>query len=158
MISVRLAETKDDVVLAYQAYAAMHAEGLAPADATLSPLKVLTNLFRFMNGPASVLLLVMDGESLAGVLALVESGYWFSETGRFIEDKGLYVAPAYRDGDAIKLLLSAAQETGDDAGCPVFITIFNGQRKRGSHSQWERVGATLGYINKGAILAHYPES
>lgn len=156
MIEVRLAESKEDVVLAYQAYAAMHGEGLAPPDATLSPLKTLTNLFRFMSDPGSVLLLAMDGASVAGVLVLAESTYWFSETGRYISDKGLYVLPQYRGGEAAKVLLSAAQEAGDDAGCPVFITIINERRKRGSRSDWERIGATLGYINKGATLAHYP--
>jgi hypothetical protein len=142
--------------MALRAYRQMHDEGGVPG--TFSPVKTLTNLFRFMKGPGSVLLLVMDGDVVAGVLVLCESGYWFSEDGRFLEDKGLYVVKDYRDGDALKLLLETAANVGDDAKLPVFITINNGRRTRGGRSAWERVGATLGYVNRGATLAHYPEN
>lgn len=155
-VDVIIAETKVDAVRAFQTYAKMHAEGGVPG--SFSPLKALTSVLRFMQGPGSVVLLAMDGEDAVGVLSLVEAGFWFSEDGRFFEDKGLYIVPGARGGDALKLLLEDAKNLSDDTGIPIFITINSGRRKRGVRSDWERVGATIGYSNRGATLAHFPEN
>lgn len=154
-VEVHMAEGEVDAVLAFRAYSQMHAEGGIPC--SFSPLKTLTNVLRFMKGPGSVVLLAMDGDFVAGVLTLAECTYWCSETDKLLEDKGLYVTPDHRGGDALKLLLDAAKIISDDAGFPVFITINNGRRMRGARSEWERIGATLGYLNRGATLAHYPK-
>lgn len=154
MLEVHMADGEVDAVLAFRAYSQMYAEGGIPG--SFSPVKTLTHVLRFMKGPGSVVLLVMDGDLVAGVLSLVEQGYWYSEDSRWIGDAGLYVLPDYRNGEAMKLLLEQAKIAGDDAGLPVFITILNGRRKRGGRSEWERLGATLGYSNRGATLAHFP--
>lgn len=154
-IEIHMAEGEIDAILAFRAYAQMHQEGGVPG--TISPIKMLTNIFRFMNGPGSVVLLAMEGDLVAGVLTLTEETCWYSEDARVIGDKGLFVLKDHRDGDAAKQLLEAAQKVGDDAGLPVFITINSGRRKRGARSEWERIGATLGYVNRGATLAHFPK-
>lgn len=155
MVEVHMADDEVDAVLAFRAYKQMYDEGGIPG--SFGPVKALTHVLRFMKGPGSVVLLAMDGDLVAGVLTLAESGFWFNDDGRWIEDKGLYVLPAYRDGDAFKLLLEAAKDISDDTGLIVVITINNGRRKRGGRSGWERIGATLGYTNRGATLAHFPE-
>lgn len=154
-LEVRLAEGEADAIAAFKAYQQMHAEGCVPG--AFDPLKTLTNVLRFIKGPGSVVLLAMDGDTLAGVLTLAESSYWYNQTDKWLCDKGLYVLPEHRNGEAFALLLDAAKSISDDTGLAVFIFINNGNRKRGGRSPWERVGLTLGYENRGAILAHSPE-
>ena len=154
-IEVRMAEDEVDAVIAYRGLKQMHGEGGIPG--TFDDLKVLTNVLRMVKGPGSVVFLAMDGDELAGVLPLWEQGYWYS-TDRHLIDKGFYVVPAHRGGEAGKLLLEMAKRTADDTGLPIFITIFNGRRRRGGRSDWERLGATLGYHPQGAVLAHFPET
>lgn len=160
MIDIRMAEDEADAILAYRAYARMHAEGGVPgANRPLNHLKTLTNVLRMVKGPNSAVIMAMDGDNLAGVLSLVENTYWFGDDDdRFLIDKGLYVAPDYRGGDVLKMLLDAAVNLSDDTGLPVYVTINNLKRRRGAGSKWERIGATLGYINQGAMMAHIPET
>lgn len=153
-IALHMADGPVDAIHAFKAYTAMYAEGLVPG--TFSAQKALTNVLRFVNGPDSVVMLAMDGAQCAGVLTLVKSGCWYSETSRVMEDKGFYVLPTYRGGDARRVLLQGAIDLSDDTGLPVFITVNNGRRKRGTRSDWERIGVTLGYENRGATLAHFP--
>lgn len=155
-IEVVMAESDVDALLAFRAYQQMHAEGTVPG--TIHPVKMLTLLLRWVKGPGSVVLLAMDGDNVAGVLTLVENGFWYAlDSETYLSDRGFYVLPDYRGGEVSKLLLNAAKTVGDDAGLSVFITINNGRRKRGGRSGWERIGATLGYVNRGAVLAHIPE-
>lgn len=154
-LEVRLAETKEDAEAVFSLYRQMHAEGCVPPSA-FHALKTMTNVMRLVSGPGSCVLMAMDGDDVAGVLSLYEEAYWWSED-RHITDKGLYVRPEWRDGGALDLLLNAAKNLSDDTGLPVYLTIFNARRRRGGRSGWERVGATLGYINHGATIAHFPE-
>jgi GNAT superfamily N-acetyltransferase len=156
MIEVTMAEGEVDAVLAFRAYSRMYEEGGIPG--TFSAVKTLTNILRFIKGPDTVVLLAIDGDLVAGVLTLAKESFWFSEDGCFIGDKGLYVLPEYRNGETIKALLEAAKTVSEDTGLMVLITINNEKRKRGGRSEWERIGATLGYINRGATLAHTPET
>lgn len=159
-LSLRLAEDHVDAVLIFRALKAMHDEDGVPGE--FIPIKVLTRLMRVINGPGddgganSAALMAMDGDELVGFLLLWEETFWFNES-KFLGDKGLYVLPEHRGGDAGKLLLQGAIDASDDCGLPVFITINNGRRKRGSRSPWERVGATLGYTPRGATMAHFPK-
>jgi len=157
MLEVIMAESDVDAFLALRAYERMHTEGTVPG--RLDPVKTFAHLLRWVKGPGSVVLLAMDGDNIVGALTLVESTSWFAnDADTFLSDRGFYVMPEYRDGEAAKLLLDAAKTIGDDTKLPVFITINNGKRKRGGRSEWERVGATLGYLNRGATMAHYPEN
>lgn len=160
-----MAETERDVVLVFRAYKQMHDEGLVPG--SFNPTKVLSNVMRLVKGQGACVFMVMDGDKLAAVLSLLEQSYWYADDSRLpagqrndkhLIDKGLYVLPEYRDGEAIDMLLAQAKETADQLGIPCFLFIFNAKRKRGARSGWERAGATLGYTNRGAILAHYPEA
>lgn len=153
-IELRIGENEQDAVLTFKAYKAMHDEGLVPG--SFDPVKTLRNVLRMVKEPGACVLMVMDGPELAGVLSLYEDGYWWSHD-THLTDKGLFIYPDYRDGEAFAVLMEAAARTSDDLGLPVFITVFNGRRKRGGRSKWERVGATLGYDNRGATIAHYPE-
>ena len=154
MLEVKLAEDEVDAVLTFRALKQMHDEGGLPG--TFDALKVLANVLRMVRDPGGAVLMAMDGDVLCGVLPLWEQGYWFSSTDRHLIDKGFYVLPDHRNGEAGKLLLDTAKQASDDCGLPVYITIFNGRRKRGGRSQWERVGATLGYTPMGAMMAHFP--
>lgn len=155
-VEVRMAEGEEDAIRAFRLYKQMHDEGSVPG--TFHPLKTLSHILRFINGPDSLVLLAMEGGQAVGVLSLVKAGLWWSEDGRFFEDKGLYVVPEHRDGEALKLLLDDVVNLSNDTGIPVFITINSGRRRRGGRSEWERIGATLGYVNRGATLAHFPEN
>jgi len=146
--AIKLAEGDVDAIHAFRAYQTMHGEGLVPG--AFDALKTLTNVLRMVRGPGSAVLLAMDGEACAGVLSLWEDGYWWNHE-RHLIDKGLYVYPAYRDGEAFGLLLNAAKQASDDAGLPLYITIRNLKRPRGHHS-------VRGFINLGATLAHFPEA
>lgn len=155
MIDIRMAEDDADIVLVFRAFLMMHAEGCVPGP--INQVKTLTNVARMVRGPNSAVIMAMAGDDeLAGVLALVEDGYWWNDD-RFLADKGLYVLPNHRDGDAFERLLGAAAQAGDDAGMAVYLTINNIKRKRGGGSKWERIGATLAYTKQGAILAHTPQ-
>lgn len=155
-LELRIAENMLDVVLVFRAYKQMHEEGLVPG--SFKDEKVLGNVLRLMQGPGSIVLMVMDGDKLAGVISLIEQSYWYSED-RHLIDKGLYVLPEYRDGESLKMLMDAAKNAAEDLGLPCYLFVFNAKRPRGGRrSEWERVGATLGYTNRGAILAHFPET
>jgi hypothetical protein len=150
-----MAEGAQDAILAFRAYKEMHEASDFPG--TFSPVKTLTHILRFIQGPDSVVFLAFDGEDAIGVLTLTKGSFWFSEDGMCLEDKGLFVRAKHR-GEAGKLLLEAARDLSNDTGLIVFITIINGRRKRGGRSEWERIGATLGYSNLGATMAHFPET
>lgn len=154
-LDLRIAENEQDAVLAFQAYKQMHDEGGVPGG--FVPLKTLTNILRMMKGPGSCVLMAMDGEKLAGIISLYQQAYWYGDD-RHLIDKGLYVLPEYRDSEALDLLMSSAQHLSDDLGIPCYLFIFNAKRRRGALSKWERIGATLGYTNRGAIIAHFPEN
>jgi hypothetical protein len=155
-LELRMAENERDAVLVFRAYKQMHEEGLVPG--ALNERKLLFRVLGMVKTPGSVVLMVMDGDTLAGVISLYEQSYWYSDD-RHLIDKGLYVVPEYRDGAAFDMLLDAAKSLSDDLGIPCFLFIFNAKRKRGGQrSGWERAGATLGYTNRGAILAHHPET
>lgn len=154
-LELRVAEGRDDAIKAFVLFKAMHEEGLVPG--SFHPLKTLSNVLRMVNGPGSCVLMAMNGDEAVGVLGLFEEAYWWSED-RFLGDKGFYVLPKYRDAGAFDVLLQAAQQAGDDLGLQVVITIANHRRKRGTRSKWERVGATLGYSNLGAVIARDPEN
>jgi hypothetical protein len=157
MLEVRLAQDEADAMLVFHALKAFYDEGGVPG--SFDPVKVLANVLSMVKDRGRCALMAMDGDTLAGVLCLVESGpYWWSTTDRFIEDKGFYVYPQYEAGDAGKLLLETARALSDHRQMPVYISIFNARRKRGARSKWERVGATLDYNPRGAVLAHFPEN
>lgn len=153
-IEIRLGEDEVDAVMAFRALKQMHEEGTVPGG--FDEVKVLSNLLRMVKGPNSAVLLAMDGEQLAGVLTLWQQDYWYSSADRHLIDKGFYVLPEHRNSDAARQLLRAAMQVSEDTRQPVYITIFNGRRKRGGRSEWERLGATLGYNPQGAVLAHFP--
>lgn len=154
-VELRIAESEQDIALIFRAYKQMHDEGGVPG--TFHQMKTMTNIVRLVRGPGACVLMAMDGDELAGVLSLYEEAYWWSEDSH-IGDKGFYILPEYRQGDAFSVLMTAAKQASDDSGLPVFITIFNAKRRRGAHAEWERIGATLGYINQGAAIAHFPET
>ena len=87
-VEVHMAEGEIDAILAFRAYKLMYDEGGIPG--TFSPVKTLTHVLRFVQGPGSVVLLAMDGDLLAGVLTLTESGFWFSECGSNISLRRSY--------------------------------------------------------------------
>jgi hypothetical protein len=156
MIEIRLAQDEVDAVLVFRALKSFYDEGGVPG--TFSEVKTLANVLSMVRDPGRAALMAMDGETVAGVLCLVEEGpHWWSEVDYFIQDKGFYVFPQYRQGDAGKLLLQEAKLLSNHRQMPVYVSIFNGRRKRGGRSEWERVGATLGYQPRGAVLAHFPE-
>lgn len=156
-LEVRMAADEVDAVLVFRALKAFHDGGGVPG--AFDPVKVLANVLSMVRDPGRTALMAMDGDIVAGVLCLVRAGnYWWSSTDSFIEDKGFYVYPQYEGQDAGKLLLDEAKALSDHMRLPVFITVFNGRRKRGGRSQWERLGATLGYQPRGAVLAHFPEN
>lgn len=146
-LELRIAENEQDAVLAFRAYKEMHSDGFAPG--SFHPVKTLTNLLRVIKGPGSALLMAMDGDKLAGVLALIEQSYWYSEDRNLI-DKGLYVLPEYRDSGALDILLDAAADLSDDLGIICFIFRLNGVSRRGASSQarWKR---------GGNIIIHFPK-
>lgn len=154
-VEVRSADGEADAILVYRAFKAMHQEGGIPGP--FHDLKVLTNVLRLVNGPGSVVLMAMDGDTLHGVLGLYQQTYWFNEEA-FLEDKGFYVLPEHRDGAAFDALLTEAKALSDTTGLSIYITLNNGLRKRGGRSKWERRGMTLGYHPQGAVLAHSPEN
>lgn len=152
-ITFRLAEDDADAILVFRTYIEMHDEGCVPGP--IDKVKTLTNCIAMVQGPKSAVLMAMDGDEIAGVLALVEDGYWWN-TERCLADKGLYVRKNFRGTDAIDILLSEAIALSDQTGLPLYITINNLMRRRGGKSPWERLGITLGYHPQGAVLAHYP--
>lgn len=155
-LELRIAETEQDAVLAFLAYKKMYDEGLVPG--SFYPVKVLARLLRMMQGPDSCVFMVMDGDKLAGVLSLWREPYWYGfDDDLHLSDKGLYVMPEYRGGETFNMLLDGAREASDTLGIPCYLTVFNFKRQRGGRSKWERLGATLGYINRGAVIAHFPE-
>lgn len=155
-LELRIAETEQDAVLAFRAYKQMYDEGLVPG--SFHGVKVLTRLLRMVQGPGSCVFMVMDDDKLAGVVSLWREPYWYGfDDDLHLADKGLYVLPEYRDGEAFQMLLDAAQNASDTLGLPCFLTVFNFKRRRGGRSKWERLGATLGWPNRGAVIAHFPE-
>lgn len=155
-ITVRPAESELDLVMAMRAYKEMHDGGTVPG--SFSARKTFSSLISFIQGPGSVVLLALDeaGE-LLGLITLAQQSFWFSEDGRCLIDKGLYVRPGEASDGACKALLEAAANLADDMKLDLFITVFNSKRKRGAKSQWARAGETIGYTNRGAVLAHLQE-
>lgn len=151
-VKIRMAESEQDAVLVFKAFQMMHAGGTVPGP--IDNLKTLTNVIRLVKGPRSCVLMAMAGDELAGICGLIQDVYWWNHD-EFLTDKGLFVLPKYENGGTFQALIKAAQQAGDDLGIPVYLTINNGRRKRGAGSKWERIGATLGYTNRGAILAHF---
>jgi GNAT superfamily N-acetyltransferase len=155
-MAVEVREARDDVdcVLVHGAYMMMHAEGGIPGrvDAQMAMEKV----FRWRDGPGSVIFMAMDDDELVGILSVTEAKYWWNGD-PFLEDKGFYVLPEYRGGEAGGLLLKAARDLSDGVGQDCYITIMNGLRQRGARSDWERAGFTIGYHPRGAVLVHRPE-
>lgn len=154
-LELKVAESPEDIVMVFRAYKAMHDEGLAPG--TFDGGKALSRIMRWVAGPNSFVLMVMDGDNLAGVVTMIEETYWWSKDDSCLADKGLYVLPEYRDGGAFELLLGAVRDASSDLGVPAAVTIQNIKRKRGARTAWERIGATLGFGILGAIIAHRKE-
>lgn len=147
-LTLKIAETEKDAMLAFIAYKAMHEEGLVPG--AFDAHKTLAYLLRWVKGPGSCVMLVMAGKKLAGILTLVEQAYWYGED-RHLIDKGLYVARDFRNSGALDILLDAAAQASDDLRLPCFIfrLDFKAKRNRSSNRKWKR---------GGNIMIHHPEA
>jgi hypothetical protein len=154
-MEVELAETDADAIAVHRILMMMDAEGCGPVPA--DPADAMQFIFEMMHTDGSCVLMAMDEGALVGTIGLCTAPFWLNLSRSFISDRWLYVIPSHRDGSARKFLMRAAQQIGDDAGAPVYITINNGRRKRGPRSEWERLGATIGYQPLGAVIAHFPE-
>jgi hypothetical protein len=134
----------------------MHAGGTVPGE--FSPNRTFKNLLRFMQGPGSCVLLAMDGDDCCGVLTLKVEQTWYSDTYRCIFEKGFFVRDDARGEGVCQALMEKAREVADDLKLDLFFTIFNVKRQRGSRGKWARVGETIGYTNRGAVIAHLQEN
>lgn len=81
---------------------------------------------KIANGLASCKKFVaLDGEYLAGILALREGPWWFSHE-RFIGDLVFYVRPSHRASRAALLLLKKAKEYARLRGLPLMMAVVSG--------------------------------
>lgn len=72
----------------------------------VNPQKVVASAYGTWRD--GVILIAEDDGAIVGSIALVPSGWWFSDAG-FIADRWFYVAPEARGGPAWRALLDAAE-------------------------------------------------
>jgi GNAT superfamily N-acetyltransferase len=152
---IRLAEGEDDGMSAFHLLMDRAREGGIPG--TVDPEKLAQHVHEMMNTQGACILLAFRGKKAVGMLSLCESDLFYGPDIVLI-DRTFHVLPKYRGDDVGKALLAEAKLLADHTGKALYITITNSKRKRGPRTQWERVGAMLGYQPMGAMIAHVPET
>lgn len=152
---IRLAEGEADAARAFKLLMHRAEEGGIPG--TVDKGMLLQHVIEMMSTQGACILLAFRGEETVGMLSLCETDLFYGPDIVLI-DRTFHVLPQYRGADVGKALLAEAKALSDHTGKALYITITNSNRKRGPRTQWERVGAMLGYQPMGAMIAHVPET
>ena len=125
-------------------------ERLAPVD----PVKCLQFVYETIRD--GLVLLVFDGEDLVGGLGCVEFDIWYSRK-TMLSERFFYLQPGYREGEALRLILTEAKAIADQLGIFLQLTIANAHKERPPRNGLERIGAVLSYAPRGTAYQIAPQ-
>jgi hypothetical protein len=150
-ISIRIAQSDDDIVAIHRFMIANAAGEMAEAEVdTLIYWRTIHDTVTEGAG----LMAIMDGE-IAGYLGLWKSQYDYSQAS-FLHDRGFYVLPAHR-GAVGAALLREARIIADDAHLALKIIDTNPSKKRRARSRMALTAEIIGYAPAGRIITFHPD-
>jgi len=151
-LTSRPALTDDDARRLFLALVPMHAEvGRAP----MNPDKAFVWVYSAIKDGA-VYVVETEAGAIVGSVGLLEADMGYSDT-TYLRERWFYIAPGYRDGRALRLLLGEVKRLVDDTGLMAMVKVFNERRfGKADASQIAKVARDLCYYPAGDILEIEP--
>jgi GNAT superfamily N-acetyltransferase len=149
-VSIRIAQSDDDIVAIHRFMIAHAAPEMAEAEVdTLIYMQTIHDTVTQGAG-----LIAVIGDEIAGYLGLWKSQYDYSQAS-FLHDRGFYVLPAHR-GAVGAALLREARIIADDAGLALKIIDTNPRKRRCVKSRIALTAEIIGYAPAGRIITFHP--
>ena len=149
-VSVRIAQSDDDIVAIHRFMMAHAAAEMAEAE--VDAVIYMHTIHDTVTQGAGLIATV--GDEIVGYLGLWKSQYDYAKA-FFLHDRGFYVLPAHRDGSVARALLSNARTIADDANLSLKIIDTNPAKKRCATSRVARTAEILGYAPAGRIITYH---
>lgn len=145
-------ESDEDAKRLFVALIPMHREvGRGP----INPDKAFVWVYSAVKDGAVFVVENAAGE-IVGSVALLEADMGYSDV-TYLRERWFYVAPAYRDGRVLRLLLAEVKALVDDTGLMAMVKIFNERRfHKADASRLAKVARDLCYYPAGDILEVEP--
>jgi hypothetical protein len=119
-------------------------ETLAPFD----PVKCLQSIYETVK--EGMVLMAYDGDTLIGALGCLQFEVWYSSA-TMLAERFFYILPEYRDGEALKGILSEAKSVADDLNVCISISIANMHKaNRPAKNGLQRIATQLTYLPRGS--------